>query len=306
MRLFLALLCISASVQCHAAERLVLLTATPGGSFAAFGAALKDALAETDPSLQIELRATRGSAENLPLLLAGEADIGMVEGTLLHEQSGNGARLPVLSAMFPSPGMFAVRGDSPLARVDDLRDRKVVFGASGSGFVVLARYVLDGLGLDMHRDFDAVLLGSAKEGPPLVLSGEAAALWGGGLGWPAFEALARGPLGARFVGLSGEEIARVRARHPFLQAMQVPAHSYPGMQVPISTVGSWSWLLTRTDLPESTAHRFARALHRAQAALSRRFPAAEASAGASLAAMPSGSVLHPGVERYYRESGFLP
>ena len=63
--------------------------------------------------------------------------------------------------------------------------------------MVVARYVLDGLGLDMHKDFDAVLLESAKDGPPMILNGEAAAMWGGGLGWPGFEAVALGPQGAR-------------------------------------------------------------------------------------------------------------
>ena len=51
--------------------------------------------------------------------------------------------------------------------------------------MILARYVLDGLGLDRDRDFKAVFLERAGDGPAMVLDGRVAALWGGGLGWPA-------------------------------------------------------------------------------------------------------------------------
>ena len=252
MHLLLTFVLMMAMSDCRAAERLVLATATAGGSFTAFGQALKDALAEVDGELQIDLLPTGGSAENLPLLRAGRVDLALVEGSLLHSaQSGSTAPLPlVVSALFPSPGLFVVRGDSPARTVRDLRRRRVVFGVAGSGFVVLARHILEGLGLDMQRDFDAVLLQSAREGPPMVLTGEAAALWGGGTGWPAFEAVARGPLGARFIGLSSEEVAQVRDRHPFLRPMTVRANAYSGQTEPVDTVGSWAWLLAPAGAAE--------------------------------------------------------
>lgn len=303
MRKLLSLVLMISSLACVAGDRIVIGTATQGGSFAAFGQALREALAEVDPGLEIVLRPSRGSAENLPLLMNGEVDAAMVEGTFLHEQTAakGVAPPPVLSAMFPTPGMFAVRADSPVRNIGDLRGRRVVFGASGSGFVVLARYVLDGLGLDQMRDFDAVLLASAKDGPPMILAGEAAALWGGGVGWPAFEAVARGPQGARFIGPTPEEISRVKARHPFLREMTVPAGAYPGLPHDLPTVGSWGWLMARPDLPDHLAERLTRALHAAQSGLLRRFPAAAATRDATLNALPAGAQLHPGVTKAYTQ-----
>ena len=67
----------------------------------------------------------------------------------------------------------------------------MAFGARGSGLVILARYVLDGLDLDRDRDFQAIFLDQAGDGPKMVLDGRAAALWGGGTGWPGFAAVAR-------------------------------------------------------------------------------------------------------------------
>jgi len=79
--------------------------------------------------------------------------------------------------------------------------------------VILAKYVLDGLGLDQERDFQAVYLDRAGDGPAMVLDGRAAALWGGGQGWPGFGAVAKGSAGARFIAPTGDEIARILARH---------------------------------------------------------------------------------------------
>jgi uncharacterized protein len=295
----------------HAEETLTLTlgTATPGGSFSAYGQALAQAIGESDPLLKIELRATKGSAENVPLLETGKLDLALVEGTVVHEAlTGVGrtrANLPVVSAMFPSPGMFVVLASSNYRSIRDLKGQRVVFGAQGSGLVVLARYILEGLGLSMRKDFDAVLLESAKDGPPMVLSGSAAALWGGGLGWPAFDAVARGPQGARFIGLDAEDMARIQAQQPFLKSMPVQPHSYPGQDYAITTVGTWSLILARADLPDEFAYRFARALHRGHAALARRYPAAW-DPSHTLAAMPPAGVVHAGVARYFKEAGLTP
>jgi TRAP transporter TAXI family solute receptor len=301
------------SLAAHADDSatLVLGTATPGGGFAVYGQAVAEAIREIDPALTIELRATKGSTENVPLLEAGGLDLALIEGTVAHEAlSGVGrapAKLPVIAAMYSSPGMFVVRADSPYRTIGDLAGRRVVFGAASSGLVVLARYVLDGLGLDMHKDFDAVLLESAKDGPPMVLNGEAAALWGGGLGWPGFEAVSLGPQGARFIGLGQDDIVRVQARHAFLKTMTVAAGSYRGQDLPIATVGSWSVILARPGLADELAYRIARALHRAQPALGQRLlPARETTAGNTLAATPGAGSIHPGVIRYFREIGLVP
>lgn len=292
-------------------SKLVLGTATPGGGFTVYGEALAETLRETDPTLDIRPRPTAGSKENIPMLEAGQIDLGLVEGTAAYEALTGMGRLPaplsVVAAMYPSPGMFAVRADSPYRTIADLKGRRVVFGAAGSGFVLLARYVLDGLDLDMQKDFDAVLLEKVKDAPPMVLGGEAAALWGGGIGWPGFEAIARGPKGARFIGLEQGDISRIQAKYPFLKTMTVAAGTYPGLDRTITTVGSWGLILARPGLPDDLVYRFARALHRAQPALSRRLAQAQETTPANtVAASPRTEFLHPGVVHYLRELGLTP
>jgi len=138
----------------------------------------------------------------------------------------------------------------------------------------------------------------------MVLDGRAAALWGGGQGWPGFGAVAKGPGGGRFIAPDANGIARILAKHAFLKPMTVPAGAYPGLPAPLPSVGSWSFILGRPDLSDDVTYRLARALHRGEAALARRLPQAEETTAANtLAAAPRADLIHPGVLRYLREVG---
>jgi uncharacterized protein len=290
---------------------VTLGTATPGGGFPVYGEAIAATINGVDPTLEVKKRNTKGSTENVPLLEAGQLDLALVQGEVAHEAlAGIGrppARLMILAAMYTTPGMFVVRGDQPYRAIADLKGKAVAWGARGSGLVVLARYVLDGLGLDMARDFDSIYLDQAADGPAMVMDGRAAALWGGGSGWPGFTAVARGAHGARFVAPSAEERARIQARHAFLQTLTIPAGAYPGQGEPVVSVGSWSFILARPDLPEETAYRLAKALHRGEAALGARLPQArETTAANTIAAAPRPDLILPGARRYFREQGLTP
>src|SRR6266702_1601354 len=147
---------------------IILGTATPGGGFQIYGAAYSAVLNETDKTLAIEQRATKGSTENAPLLAEGKLDIGLATGEVTYEAlAGIGrppANLKIINAMYPNSGMFIVHADSPYRTLADLRGKPVAWGASGSGFVVLARYVFDGLGMNIEKDFQAIFLEHARRG----------------------------------------------------------------------------------------------------------------------------------------------
>jgi TRAP transporter TAXI family solute receptor len=291
--------------------RITLGTATPGGGFPLYGNTLAEVLNAADPSLSIEPRNTKGSNENIPLLEKGELDIALVAGEPAYEAFMGLAGRPktnakILTAMYSSPGMFVVRADSPYKTIRDLVGQPVAFGAKGSGLPILSRYVLDGLGLKQDEDFKPLYLDRAGDGPAMVLEGRAAALWGAGIGWPGFAAVASSPSGARFIAPDASEIARIRARHSFLKPLTVPAGSYPGQTAPIDSVGSWSFVLTRENLPDDVAYRLARTLHASEAAFCQRLAqACETTAANTLSAAPDVALIHPGAMKYFREIGIV-
>jgi TRAP transporter TAXI family solute receptor len=289
---------------------IVLGTATPGGGFPVYGTAYASTLNEMDPTLSVEPRNTKGSTENIPLLEAGKIDIGQATGEVTYEAlQGIGrakADLRIVNAMYSSFGMFVVRAGSKARTIADLKGKSIAWGASGSGFVVLARYVFDGLGLDIDRDFSPIYLEKAGDGPAMVQDGRAAALWGGGIGWPGFTAVAGAPGGARFIAPATEELKRVLAKHPFIKPITVPAGGYSGQDSAMVAPGSYSLVLAAASFPEEVAYRLARALHKGASVIAARHAqGGESTLENTLAAAPRQDLIHPGVRRYMREAGIV-
>jgi TRAP transporter TAXI family solute receptor len=276
---------------------LVLGTATPGGGFPLYGAAFAEVVNAQEPRLRVEPKNTKGSSENVPLLEAGKLDLALVAGEIA---SGALAKpdtpLRVVAAMYSSPGMFIVRGDSPHRTISDLRGKPVVMGTQASGVTQLGRTVLDALQIEVKPIF----LEKAADGPPMLMDGRAEALWGAGVGWPAFAALAK--QGGRFITPSEAEVQTILKKNPALQAVTLPAKSYPGQDAALPSVGSWSYVLANKDLKDEAAYLLARAIHQGEATFAARLEQArETTMANTLAAAPRRELIHPGVLKYLGE-----
>ncbi|HSI01030.1 MAG TPA: TAXI family TRAP transporter solute-binding subunit [Reyranella sp.] len=283
-------------------------TSIEGGGFQPYSAALVDALKGVDPLLEIKMQRTKGSTENAQLLQIGDIDMGLVSGEVWHEWqrvNPTAPRLTVISVMYSTPGMLCARADSRYRTISDLKGRPVVWSPRGTGSAVQARYVMDGIGLDIDRDFQSIYPENFVDGPFMVLESRAAAIWGSGLRWPGFIEIASRPLGARFIAPNADEIARIRAKYPFLAILTVPGGLYPGQFDPITTVGAWSYILARPGLDDAVAHRMASSLYKADriGALSKLV--AQTTARETLTAVKSVDELHPAVLAFYREKRLM-
>jgi uncharacterized protein len=206
--------------------------------------------------------------------------------------------------MYATPGMFVVRGDSPFRTIADLKGQSIAFGAKGSGLPILARYVLDGMGLDQEKDFKAVFLDKAGDGPVMLRDGQVAALWGGGTGWPGFTTMMQE--GGRFIAPSSADITRIRAKHSYLGDLTLQANSYQGQPEAIRSVGSWSFVLARPTLSDTAAYELTRALHLNEKAFAAVLPQArETTASNTAKAAHRPELLHPGTLKYLKEIGLV-
>ena len=277
---------------------LILGTATPGGGFPLYGAAFAEMINAQEPRVRLEPRNTKGSTENVPLLEEGKVDLALVAGEIASAALAKpDTKLRIVAAMYSSPGMLVVKGDSPYRSISDLRGKTVVMGTQASGVTQLGRTVLESLSIPVN----AVYLEKAADGPPMLMDGRADALWGAGVGWPAFAALAK--QGGRFIVPDANEIKTILSRNAALQPVTLPAKSYPGQDAPLPSVGSWSYVLATDKLKEESAFLVARAVHRAEGPLAARLEQArETTMVNTIAAAPRPDLLHPGVRRYLREA----
>ena len=278
---------------------LVLGTATPGGGFPIYGDAFAAMVNAQEPKLRIEPRNTKGSTENVALLEANQVDLALVLGEIASAAlSKPDTGLRIITAMYASPGVLMVKGDSPYRSLADLRGKPVVLGASASGITQLGRTVFSSLDIDIKP----ILLDKVADGSAMFTDGRAEAIWGAGVGWPAFVALAKS--GGRFIGPSDADIQTILKKNASLQRVTLPAKSYPGQDVAVPSVGSWSYVLAKPALPEAAAYLLARAIHRAESPLAARLEQArETTMTNTITAAPRPELIHPGVRRYLAEAG---
>ncbi len=102
------------------------------------------------------------------MLEAGTVDIGLVFGEMAQElfnpKDGPPTQLKVISTAYSSPGMFVVRADSRYRTIKDLIGRPVVWNGRGSGLALQGRFVMEGLGLDPEKDFEAIYTDDPRRG----------------------------------------------------------------------------------------------------------------------------------------------
>ena len=306
-RLLLAGLLVAGSPALAQAASVRLGTTPEGGGFAPYTVALVETLKSIDRSLVIRSIDTRGSTDNAERLKNGSLDLGLMGSEVFNEsEAREPGRLKVVSVMYYTPGMFAVLNNSPHRSIMDLRGQPIVWGPRGTGSAVLARYVMQGLGLDMDRDFTPIYPPDFTDGPSLVFSGKAAAMWGSGLRQPAFVTIAKHPIGVRFIVPTAEEIARIRAKYPFLVPLTVRSGTYPGDTVPVTTVGSWSFIVARADLDPAIVRRLATDLYKAEQQSLKSPYLSQTTAMNTIAGVNTLDELHPGVLAFYRDAGIAP
>lgn len=193
-------------------------TAAEGGGFVVYAENFVDAVRWANPSIKIKSLATKGTVENILLLEAGKIDIGLAAGEMVHDlfRRSDGPRtgLHVICAVYSAPGMFVVRADTRYRTIGDLKGCRVAWNGRGSALALQGRFVVDGLGLAPEKDFIPVYTESMKDGPKLVLDGQASALWGSGSRWPSFVKVASDQRGARFIVPDAAESERILARTP--------------------------------------------------------------------------------------------
>ncbi len=136
---------------------ITLATGTGGGFYAALGEAYANRLRAA--GLDVTLKASAGSAENLRLLRRGEVDAAFVQGGIVRPGE---AGLVALGSLAIEPLWLFAPSAAPLDDLAGLTGRRVAAGAEGSGAHALVGELLRDLGRS-----DAVTL--------LPLGGDAAA-----------------------------------------------------------------------------------------------------------------------------------
>ena len=121
-------------------DRLVMATGSTTGAYYAFGEKYADRFRKE--GIELVLKSTAGSVQNLDLLTNGESDVPVA-----FLQGGIGApdahpEFKSLGSVYYEPLWVFVRGDNVPARLTSLAGKRIAIGAKGSGTRAIAHRLL--------------------------------------------------------------------------------------------------------------------------------------------------------------------
>jgi TRAP transporter TAXI family solute receptor len=230
-------------------------TGTEKGVYQMYGKLLQEAIAEDLPRLDVALKNSDGSQENVRRVATGAADYTIaaadaVETYILQNKPGSG-RLRGCSRLYDDYVHLVVPRSSPVRSVADLKGRKVAVGPSGSGVRLIADHVLQAAGLDPDTDIEPLAYG-IQDTPDLLKNRKIDAFfWSGGLPTTAVQGLSKTD-DIRLVPIGGDVIEKLHEQggaSRYYRAAVMPADAYPKAQreTPVPTLAVANLLITRDD-----------------------------------------------------------
>ncbi|MCF3105301.1 TAXI family TRAP transporter solute-binding subunit [Streptomyces roseoverticillatus] len=287
------------------AGRMTFATGVPTGVYAKYGDLLKEDLAQEMPSLDVRLRRSQGSIDNLRQLTSGEADFTLATAdsvaTYRDEGKPGAGSLRACARLYDDYIQLVVEKGSPVQSARDLRGLRVGVGTDDSGVQLITRRLLKAAGLDFDKDITPVRVGIDKM-PGLLERGQLDAFfWSGGLPTNAVQTLGL-RLSIRLVQL-GDLIEPLHAQGPqtrYYRAAVMPVDAYPELRASqaVKTLAVANLLVTLDDANPELAESVTRSVMNSRDRIGKQVHAAQ-KVDLRTAIFTDPLQLHAGARRYY-------
>ena len=316
------LICLPVKVSAgtQAKTRLILATATTGGTYYPVGvgiATLTTGRLERTQGISLTAISSAGSGENLQLLRAREADLAIIQslfGAMAWEGKGRYAGDPQtflrsICILWDNVEHFALHAKhvdtGDMSDMQNLRGRNFSIGRRGSGTEMSGRVILEALGFHPQKDFRLKYLGYTPSAQALQ-NGRVA-----GMNIPAGPPAsavtqATAALGAddvRILEFTDAQLEAVNRRYPVWRRAVITAGTYPGQAADIRTISQPNLLVVHLDVPADVVYNLVKNLYDN---LDELHKVHQATASMSLQNSIQGLSLplHPGALRFFEELGF--
>lgn len=265
------------------------------------------------PGLIATAVATQGSVENVKAVAGSELDMALTQANVAYDahfgvgsfaERGPLIDLRAVANLFPEAVHLAVRADSGIESVHDLKGKRVSLGEPGSGTRVIAEIVLAAYGLD-KADLQPFFEQVGTAGDMLVADELDAYFMVSGYPMNALAQTAES-IPVRLVQIIGREADEIRKTYPFIGADVVPDGTYPGVGDTV-TLKVGAILVVSSSASDELVYGIARALWHENNRklldtghpLGNRIELHKALDGIAIP-------LHPAADRFYREVGLTP
>lgn len=295
------------SAPVWATEKISVATGGTGGVYYPYGGGMAEIVNKHVAGVEAVAEVTAASVENVRLVDRGESAIGLVMGDTAFQAfagterfTGDSKKIRTLFVMYPNQLHVVVRKGSGIAKVADLKGKRISMGAPGSGTAVQAEAVLGALGLGKGA-YRPSFLSFNETADALKNRAIDAGIWSVAPPTSSIMDLAT-THDIEVLSFSDEELETIHKAYPYYSKYEIPAGLYRGVDRPVPNPSVWNVAVVSADMSEEMAYALTKAIFENHGELVRVHKAAEDTRPeASIANSPI--PLHPGAAKYLGEKG---
>jgi TRAP transporter TAXI family solute receptor len=291
-------------------NRISITTGGTGGVYYPMGGGMANVLSKHVPGLQATAEVTGGSVDNLKLINAGKSEVGFsmadaayeaVQGIDKFKDGKVNAR--TLMVLYPNKMHVVTIEGTGIAKLADLKGKRVSTGSAGSGTEIMALRVLEAAGIDAKKDLKQERLGAAESVNAMKDRKIDAFFWVGGIPTAAVTDLAATPgIKIKLVD-HGDAVEAMNKKYgPLYVRGTIPAGSYAGQDKANDNVDVWNILVASDKMSDKMAYDIVKTLFEKKAeivAVHKEADNIDFKNQATASPIP----FHPGAKKYLEEKG---
>jgi TRAP transporter TAXI family solute receptor len=302
---------LAAASPATAQQQYSIATGGTGGVYYPLGGGMANVLTQALPGFAFTAEVTGGSVDNLKLVGSGKPyfALTMADAALNARQGedkfrGNKVPVATLAVLYPNTMHVVTTEATGIAKMADLKGKRVSTGSPGSATEVMAFRVIEAAGLDRDKDLDRERLGVAESVNALKDGKIQAFFWVGGIPTSAVTDLGATP-GVKLKILDIADLApKMNQKYGQLYAKgTIKAGAYPGLEKDVQIVDVWNLLVANEAMPEQVAYDIVKTIFEKKPQLVSVHKAAEDIKLEYQTADRSPLPWHPGAAKYLKEKG---
>ena len=293
------------------AQNISIATGGTGGVYYPMGGGMAAVLSKHVPGMQATAEVTGGSVDNLKLIGSGKPYVAfsMTDAALDAQRGedkfkGNKVAVKTLLILYPNRMHVVSIEGRGVARMADLKGKRVSTGSPGSATEVMAFRLIEAAGLDKDSDMKRERLGVAESVNAIKDGKIDAFFWVGGLPTAAVTDLANTPNTKLKMVDHADAVAAMNKKYGDLYIEDVIAKDvYKGMEADNKQATVMNILVAHESMDEKTAYNIVKAIFDRRDDL---IAVHKESANIRLENQKSAASpipFHPGALKYFAEKG---
>jgi TRAP transporter TAXI family solute receptor len=308
---FLGAVAAAAVALAAQAQNISIATGGTGGVYYPMGGGIAAVLSKHVPGMQATAEVTGGSVDNLKLIASGKPYVAFsmtdaAQDALRGEDKFKGNKVPLKTLMILYPNrmhVVSVEGRG-VAKMSDLKGKRVSTGSPGSATEVMAFRVIEAVGLDKDADMKRERLGVAESVNALKDGKIDAFFWVGGLPTAAVTDLANTPNTKIRMIDHADAVAAMNKKYGNLYVQDViPKDTYKGMDADNHQATVMNILVAHESMDEKTAYNIVKAIFDRKDDIVAVHKEAANFKLENQKASASPIPFHPGAVKYFAEKG---